>query len=173
MRSNGLVQSHCPWELKKTDTCCTLGPASLSCSSGGTSSYLGSPGSHTSRSALSAAMLNASTAPRWGSGLSTSIRDPCGRHTHAFVHADPGLSPPPIGCILPTLPPTFELRVPGCGCLSGLSADQDPDLKTLGFSWPQRWHETIYPFFKHPEKVKQWSSALVRHTGPIGNQVRG
>ena len=96
-----------------------------------------------------------------------------GRHAHGFVHADPGLSPPPIGCILPTLPPTFELRVLGCGCLSGLSADQDPDLKTLGFSWPQRWHETIYPFFKHPEKVKQWSSALVRHTGPKGNQVRG
>ena len=128
------------------------------------------------------------------SGLSTSIRatvgqhahsflhdlacprlseSPAGQHAHSFLHADLWLSPPAIGCILPTLPSRFELRVLGCGCLSGLGADQDPALKTLGFSWPQRWHETIYPFFKHPEKVKQWSSVLVRHPSPKGNQVRG
>ena len=47
-------------------------------------------------------MLNASTAPRWGSGLSTSIRAPAGQHAHSFLHdlACPLLSEPLLASTL-------------------------------------------------------------------------
>ena len=96
----------------------------------------------------------------------------CWQHPHSFLHTDPCLLRPAIGCILHTSPPTLGFRVLGHGCLSGLGTDQDPVLKSPGVFWPQRWRETIYPFFKWPERVKQGSPVLVQHPGPRGNQIR-